>query len=125
MADRTVATTDSLGKFRTIYNSTSRDVGEIASVTGASGIIASATDVIEAITLLNTDLTAISTDAHIFSGGSIVFEGATDDDFETTFAVTDPTADRTVTIPNETGTLITSASAARNAFSIALAAALG
>ena len=106
MADRTVATTDSLGKFRTIYNSTSRDVGEIASVTGASGIIASATDVIEAITLLNTDLTAISTDAHIFSGGSIVFEGATDDDFETTIAVTDPTADRTYTFPNASGTIV-------------------
>ena len=106
MADRTVATTDSLGKFRTIYNSTSRDVGEIASVTGASGIIASATDVIEAITLLNTNLTAISTDAHIFSGGSIVFEGATDDDFETTIAVTDPTADRTYTFPNASGTIV-------------------
>ena len=35
------------------------------------------------------------------------------------------TADRTITIPNETGTLITSASAATNAFSIALATALG
>ena len=46
-------------------------------------------------------------------------------DFETTLTVVDPTADRTITIPNETGTLITSASAATNAFSIALAAALG
>ena len=35
------------------------------------------------------------------------------------------TADRTITLPNETGTLITSASAATNAFSIALATALG
>jgi hypothetical protein len=56
---------------------------------------------------------------------SIVFEGATADDFETTLTVVDPTADRTITIPNETGTLITSASAATNAFSVALAAALG
>jgi hypothetical protein len=37
--------------------------------------------------------------------GSIVFEGATADDFETTLAVTDPTADRTVTIQDKTGTL--------------------
>ena len=36
---------------------------------------------------------------------SIVFEGATADDFETTLAVTDPTADRTVTIQDKTGTL--------------------
>ena len=58
-------------------------------------------------------------------GTSIVFEGATADAHETTLTVTDPTADRTITLPNETGTLITSASAATNAFSIALAAALG
>lgn len=32
--------------------------------------------------------------------GSIVYEGATLDGFETTLAVTDPTADRTVTFPN-------------------------
>ena len=38
-------------------------------------------------------------------GASIVFEGATADDFETTLAVTDPTADRTVTIQNKTGVL--------------------
>jgi len=38
---------------------------------------------------------------------SLIFEGATDDNFETVLAVADPTADRTVTIPNVTGTLIT------------------
>ena len=39
---------------------------------------------------------------------SIVFEGATANDFETTVQVVDPTADRTITIPDITGTLITS-----------------
>jgi hypothetical protein len=34
---------------------------------------------------------------------SIVFEGATADNFETTLGVTDPTADRTITLPNITG----------------------
>jgi len=38
--------------------------------------------------------------------GSIVFEGSTADSFETTLAVTDPTADRTITLPNSTGTLV-------------------
>ena len=37
---------------------------------------------------------------------SLTFEGATDDSFETTLAVTDPTADRTVTLPNATGTVV-------------------
>ena len=37
--------------------------------------------------------------------GSITFEGSTADDFETTFNVTDPTADRTITLPNASGTI--------------------
>ena len=36
---------------------------------------------------------------------SIVFEGATADDYETTLEVADPTADRTITLPNATGTV--------------------
>jgi len=41
----------------------------------------------------------------IGSAGSLVFEGSTADSFETTLAVTDPTADRTITLPNATGTV--------------------
>ena len=104
MADRVVAATDTLNYFRHEFNGTAEDVGAIADILSASGIIASATDVVESITLLNTDLTAITTDAHIFGGGSIVFEGDTDDSYETTLAITDPTADRTLTLPNLTGT---------------------
>jgi hypothetical protein len=37
--------------------------------------------------------------------GTLVFEGSTDDAFETTLAVADPTADRTITLPNDTGTV--------------------
>jgi hypothetical protein len=36
---------------------------------------------------------------------SIVFEGSTANDFETTLTVTDPTADRTITFPDTTGTV--------------------
>jgi hypothetical protein len=39
--------------------------------------------------------------------GSLTFEGATADAFETTLAVVDPTADRTITLPNVTGTVVT------------------
>jgi len=38
-------------------------------------------------------------------GSSIEFEGATANAFETTLAVTDPTADRTITLPDATGTV--------------------
>ena len=48
----------------------------------------------------------------IFSGqvligntGSLVFEGPTDDAFETTLSPADPTADRTITLPNSNGTV--------------------
>jgi len=41
------------------------------------------------------------------NGSSLVFEGATADDFETTLTVTDPTADRTITLPDATGTVLT------------------
>ena len=38
--------------------------------------------------------------------GTIIFEGATADDFETTLTATDPTADRTLTLPDATDTLV-------------------
>ncbi len=104
MADRTVATTDTLDTLRTTYNLTSADVGEIASITSATGTIASATDVVEAITLMNTEVAAIIAGTSPFET-KIVFEGATDDAYETTLTVTDPTADRTITLPNLTGTV--------------------
>jgi hypothetical protein len=39
--------------------------------------------------------------------GSLVFEGSTNDGNETTIAVADPTADRTITFPNVTGNVVT------------------
>ncbi|MFZ1626980.1 MAG: hypothetical protein WAT81_04215, partial [Candidatus Moraniibacteriota bacterium] len=41
------------------------------------------------------------------SASTLAFEGASPDTFETTLAVTDPTADRTVTFPNVSGTVVT------------------
>ena len=44
--------------------------------------------------------TALSLDQNM----KLVFEGATANDYETTVTVTDPTADRTITLPDQTGT---------------------
>ena len=80
------------------------------------------TDNIRAIT--GTDISFGS--ANILTGGSIqasgfiytassngvVFEGSTADNFETDLRAADPTADRIVTIPDITGTLITNADTA-------------
>ena len=54
MADRNVAASNTFEEFRVEFNELATDVGDIASITGASGIIASASDVVEAVTLLNT-----------------------------------------------------------------------
>ena len=54
MADRSVAASNTFEEFRVGFNELATDVGDIASITGASGIIASASDVVEAVTLLNT-----------------------------------------------------------------------
>ena len=52
----------------------------------------------------------------------IRFEGTTDNDFETFLTVVDPTADRTLTFPNETGTVATQAYADTAASAAAAAA---
>lgn len=52
---------------------------------------------------------------------SLVFEGSTEDAFETTVSVTNPTDDRAITLPNATGTVIVSGAAA----SLASVAATG
>ena len=46
-----------------------------------------------------------------FQDSSIIFEGATADAFETTLSVTDPTADRTITFGDESGTVLTTGGA--------------
>ena len=43
---------------------------------------------------------------------ALVFEGATQNGFETIFTVVEPSADGVITIPNETGTLVTTGSSA-------------
>ena len=72
----------------------------------ASGFIASSTDVVEAIVAINTELPEIKQDLFIFPGRVMAFEGATDDSFETTITFTEPTADRTHTLPDNTGTIM-------------------
>ena len=49
---------------------------------------------------------ASPTFANLNLNGNIVFEGATANEFETTLSVTDPTADRTITLPDASTTLV-------------------
>ena len=58
--------------------------------------------------------TADAANAIKLENGSIVFEGSTANNFETTLALTDPTADRTITLPDNSGTVLTTGSSIQN-----------
>ena len=47
------------------------------------------------------------TSLYVGTGGNLKFEGATSNAYETTIAITDPTADRTITLPDDSGTVVT------------------
>ena len=106
MADRSVLTTSTFNDFRREVNGTARDIGDINDLLSASGFIASSTDLTEAIAAINTELPEIKTDAFVFPGRTMVFEGATDDAFETTIEFEEPTGDRTHTLPDANGTIV-------------------
>ena len=106
MADRSVAATSTMNDLRREFNGSARDIGEIADILSASSYIASSTDVIEAIVAINTEVPEVKTDAFTFPGRTMVFEGATDDAFETTLSFAEPTADRTHTLPDANGTIL-------------------
>ena len=76
----------------------------------ASGTIA-ATDVQAALQEVDSEKLAIAGgtmtgDLNLGTSTNVVFEGSSADDYETTLTVTDPTADRTLALPNVSGTLV-------------------
>jgi hypothetical protein len=85
------------------YGSASTVAGNLTTHTGATeahGATGAVVGTTNSQTLTNKTLTS-----PIIDGSGIIFEGATANDHETTLAVTDPTADRTITLPNATGTV--------------------
>ena len=91
-----VPATNTLNQLRTQFNNL---------VTDVTGIEAGTIEYNE----LNTNNISSGT-FNVKEDGVIVFEGATNNDFETTLTVADPTADRTITFPDETGTVLLSGS---------------
>jgi|688.fasta_scaffold00338_30 hypothetical protein len=83
----------------------------VATITGGTGVTSSAATTGEGTTHSLSIGQDVATSASVtfagltLNGGSMVFEGATADAHETTLAVTDPTADRTITLPDATGTV--------------------
>ena len=96
-----VTTTSTLEQFRVEFNKLQTDV---------SGIEAGSLSFtnISATQISVAELTVTST----LSAASFIFEGTTDDDNETTLSVVDPTADRTLNLPNESGTILSTGTTA-------------
>ena len=88
-----ITTSNTLEQLRTQFNNLVTDVSGLESGTLAYGALSATT----------TNTTTLN----VQEDGTITFEGATSDGFETTLTVVDPTADRTVTLPNASGTVIT------------------
>ncbi len=82
---------------------------DLSTHTGASsgvhGITGSVVGTSDTQTLTNKTLTSPVVTGLALNDSSIVFEGATADSNETTITVTDPTADRTITLPDASGTV--------------------
>jgi hypothetical protein len=85
------------------YREANTHIEASTSVHGVTGSVVGTSDT---QTLTNKTLTSPTVSGLTLSDSSIVFEGATADAYETTLTVTDPTADRTITLPNATTTLV-------------------
>ena len=96
-----VTTSSTLEQFRVEFNKLQTDV---------SGIEAGSLSFtnISATQISVAELSVTST----FSADTIIFEGATDDDNETTLGAVDPTADSTINLPNESGTILSTGTTA-------------
>ena len=52
-----------------------------------------------------TNIGATTTNDIVLNGADLVFEGNIENAFETTLTVAEPTTDRTITLPNQSGTV--------------------
>ena len=80
-------------------------VFEDASVLTASDLNVQTEQLVHGVQEIIADY--VKRDASLTIKDNLVFEGSTDDNNETTLAITNPTADRTITLPDTTGTVVT------------------
>ncbi len=104
------STADSFETTLTTTDPTADRTITLPNLTGTVSLL-DATETLENKTLTSPTINSPTITTPIFTGagdmrGTLVFEGATADSFETTLTVVDPTADRTISLPNATDTLV-------------------
>jgi hypothetical protein len=106
--------TDTTGNYVATVAGTANEVSVSGSGSeGAAVTVGLPTNVTIAGNLTVSGTTTTVQNVAIGTADSITFEGASGNDgFETTLTVTDPTADRTITLPNVTGTVVTTGDSA-------------
>lgn len=105
-ATGTVAlTADKLSAFAA--TSSSELAGVISDETGTGALVFGNQPTLNGAVITATGGTPVIHGILLPATHTIIFEGTTDDAFETTLTVADPTADRTITLPNVTGTVVT------------------
>jgi len=116
-ADRTITLPDNSGTVLTTGSSIANSnlansavtIGSTSVSLGGTATTIAGLSSLTSTTLVGTTLISGSADAANsikLVSGTLVFEGSTANDFETTISVTDPTADRTITFPDEAGTVV-------------------
>eukprot|EP00948_MAST-09A_sp_MAST-9A-sp1_P002491 g2491.t1 len=108
-ADRTITLPDATGTV--LLSSTTNTIASLASnvVISTSGtVFVSGTTTLTGNAQIGDALTDTLDIQSTITSTSLVFEGSTADTNELTLAVTDPTDDRTITLPDATGTVLLS-----------------
>jgi hypothetical protein len=113
-ADRTVTLPDATGTVALTANklssfastSSSELAGVISDETGTGALVFGNQPTLNGAIITATGGTPVIHGILLPATHTVIFEGTTDDAFETTLAVVDPTADRTVSLPNATTTLV-------------------
>jgi hypothetical protein len=113
-ADRTVTLPDATGTVALTANklssfastSSSELAGVISDETGTGALVFGNQPTLNGAIITATGGTPVIHGILLPATHTVIFEGATDNEFETTLAVIDPTADRTVSLPNATTTLV-------------------
>ena len=111
-------TTHTLGTIaisgNTISSSNATAISVNDDLTLSAGKTLTADNITSSAAFVNFGAKNLSTDGHYYtatgSNSGLVFEGSTADNFETSIYAIDPTADRIIAFPNESGTIITTGS---------------